>query len=66
MKPDFQHENLTIVLYPSLQFALNKNEFVSFVKDAEKKMSGIDDAILESEERAEYDKTEDAEVYPLT
>lgn len=28
-------------------------------------MSGIDDAILESEERAEYDKTEDAEVYPF-
>ena len=37
-------EDFTIKLYPSLQFALNESEFVSFVKDAEKKMKGIDDA----------------------
>ena len=36
-------EEFTIVLYPSLQFALNESEFVSFVKDAEKKMKGKDD-----------------------
>ena len=36
-------EDFTIILYPSLQFSLNENEFVSFVKDAEKKMKGSDD-----------------------
>ena len=33
-------EDFTIILYPSLQFSLNENEFVSFVKDAEKRMKG--------------------------
>ena len=42
-------EDFTIILYPSLQFALNESEFVSFVKDAEKKMKGIDDAVQESD-----------------
>ena len=41
-------EDFTIILYPSLQFALNESEFVSFVKDAEKKMKGIEDLVAEN------------------
>lgn len=43
-------EDFTIVLYPSLQFALNESEFVSFVKDAEKRMKGNEDDMLASDE----------------
>ena len=50
-------EDFTIILYPSLQFALNESEFVSFVKDAEKKMKGIDD----EQEPDELDGLEDSE-----
>ncbi len=48
--PDF-----TIILYPSLQFALNDSEFVSFVKDAEKRMKGLED------ENQDVNSTEDSE-----
>ena len=41
-------EDFTIILYPSLQFSLNENEFVSFVKDAENRMKGINNDVLES------------------
>lgn len=37
-------ENFTIILYPSLQFSLNENEFVSFAKNAEKRMKGAEEA----------------------
>ena len=50
-------EDFTIILYPSLQFALNESEFVTFVKDAEKKMKGIDD----EQEPDELDGLEDSE-----
>ena len=43
-------EDFTIILYPSLQFSLNENEFVSFVKDAEKRMKGINNDVLESDD----------------
>ena len=42
-------EDFTIILYSLLQFALNESEFVSFVKDVEKKMKGIDDEGQESD-----------------
>ena len=42
-------EDFTIILYPSLQFSLNENEFVSFVKEAEKRMKGINNDVLESD-----------------
>ena len=50
-------EDFTIILYPSLQFALNESEFVSFAKDAEKKMKGID----HEQESDELDGLEDNE-----
>lgn len=56
---DIGDKDFTIILYPSLQFALNENEFVSFVKDAEKRMKGIDDGIIESEDTAEDEEVED-------
>ena len=43
-------EDFSIILYPSLQFALNESEFVSFVKDAEKRMKGINNDVLESDD----------------
>ena len=43
-------EDFTIILYPSLQFSLNENEFVSFVKDAEKRMKGTNNDVLESDD----------------
>lgn len=56
-------EDFTIILYPSLQFSLNENEFVSFVKDAEKKMKGINNDVLESDdtliEGSDADESED-------
>ena len=56
-------EDFTIILYPSLQFALNENEFVSFVKDAEKRMKGINNDVLESDdtliEESDVDESED-------
>ena len=56
-------EDFTIILYPSLQFALNESEFVSFVKDAEKRMKGINNDVLESDdtliEESDADKSED-------
>ena len=48
-------EDFTVILYPSLQFALNESEFVSFVKDAEKRMKGSDD----SEENIDDDSGDD-------
>ena len=56
-------EDFTIILYPSLQFSLNENEFVSFVKDAEKRMKGINNDVLESDdtliEEGDADESED-------
>ena len=56
-------EDFTIILYPSLQFALNESEFVSFVKDAEKRMKGINNDVLESDdtliEESDADESED-------
>lgn len=49
-------EDFTIILYPSLQFALNESEFVSFVKDAENRMKGED---------AEDSEAEDSEIDPF-
>ena len=48
-------EDFTIILYPSLQFALNESEFVSFVKDAEKRMKGSEDDISEIDEAEDFD-----------
>lgn len=56
---DIGDEDFTIILYPSLQFALNENEFVSFVKDAEKRMKGIED---KSDDFAESDEAEMNEI----
>ena len=60
---DVGDEDFTIILYPSLQFALNENEFVSFVKDAEKRMKGINNDVLESDdtliEESDADESED-------
>ena len=56
-------EDFTIILYTSLQFSLNENEFVSFVKDAEKRMKGINNDVLESDdtliEGSDADESED-------
>lgn len=56
-------EDFTIILYPSLQFSLNENEFVSFVKDAENRMKGINNDVLESDdtliEGSDADESED-------
>ena len=56
-------EDFTIILYPSLQFSLNENEFVSFVKDAENRMKGINNDVLESDdtliEESDADESED-------
>lgn len=62
---DVGEEDFTIILYPSLQFALNENEFVSFVKDAEKRMKGIKDDMAESENTAENNQMEDSEIDPF-
>lgn len=62
---DVGDEDFTIILYPSLQFALNENEFVSFVKDAEKRMKGEDTAESESDVITEDYEMEDAEIDPF-
>ena len=56
---DIGDEDFTIVLYPSLQFALNESEFVSFVKDAEKRMKGVEDETQEPDELLEEDNNLD-------
>ena len=57
-------EDFTIILYPSLQFALNESEFVSFVKDAEKRMKGNEDDISSIDESEDFDST-DSEIDPF-
>ncbi len=57
-------DDFTIILYPSLQFALNESEFVSFVKDAEKRMKGTEDVIPEIEEDEDFEST-DSEIDPF-
>ena len=59
-------EDFTIILYPSLQFSLNENEFVSFVKDAEKKMKGINNDVLESDDTLiEESDVDESEIDPF-
>lgn len=62
---DVGDEDFTIILYPSLQFALNENEFVSFVKDAEKRMKGEDADESESDVITEDYEMEDSEIDPF-
>ena len=57
-------DDFTIILYPSLQFALNESEFVSFVKDTEKRMKGTEDVIPEIEEDEDFEST-DSEIDPF-
>lgn len=49
-------EDFVIILYPSLQFALSESDFVNFVKDAEKKMKGIDEEISEPAEMSYFEE----------
>ena len=59
-------EDFTIILYPSLQFALNESEFVSFVKDAEKRMKGINNDVLESDDTLiEESDADESEIDPF-
>ena len=59
-------EDFTIILYPSLQFALNESEFVSFVKDAEKRMKGINNDGLESDDTLiEESDADESEIDPF-
>lgn len=59
-------EDFTIILYPSLQFSLNENEFVSFVKDAEKRMRGINNDVLESDDTLiEESDADESEIDPF-
>lgn len=59
-------EDFTIILYPSLQFSLNENEFVSFVKDAEKRMKGINNDVLESDDTLiEESDADESEIDPF-
>ena len=59
-------EDFTIILYPSLQFSLNENEFVSFVKDAEKRMKGINNDVLESDDTLiEGSDADESEIDPF-
>ena len=57
-------EDFAIILYPSLQFALNESEFVSFVKDAEKRMKGNEEDTTAFEESEDFDTT-DSEIDPF-
>ena len=57
-------EDFTIILYPSLQFALNESEFVSFVKDAEMRMKGNEEDITAIDEPEDFDST-DSEIDPF-
>ena len=59
-------EDFTIILYPSLQFSLNENEFVSFVKDAENRMKGINNDVLESDDTLiEGSDVDESEIDPF-
>ena len=59
-------EDFTIILYPSLQFSLNENEFVSFVKDAENRMKGINNDVLESDDTMiEESDVDESEIDPF-
>ena len=59
-------EDFTIILYPSLQFSLNENEFVSFVKDAENRMKGINNDVLESDDSLiEESDADESEIDPF-
>lgn len=59
-------EDFTIILYPSLQLSLNENEFVSFVKNAEKKMKGINNDVLESDDTLiEESDADESEIDPF-
>ena len=59
-------EDFTIILYPSLQFALNESDFVSFVKDAEKRMKGINNDVLESDDTLiEESDVDESEIDPF-
>ena len=59
-------EDFTIILYPSLQFSLNENEFVSFVKDAEMRMKGINNDVLESDDSLiEESDADESEIDPF-
>ena len=59
-------EDFTIILYTSLQFSLNENEFVSFVKDAEKRMKGINNDVLESDDTLiEESDADESEIDPF-
>lgn len=59
-------EDFTIILYPSLQFSLNENEFVSFVKDAENRMKGINNDVLESDDTLiEENDADESEIDPF-
>ena len=59
-------EDFTIILYPSLQFSLNENEFVSFVKDAENRMKGINNDVLESDDTLiEESDADESEIDPF-
>ncbi len=51
-------EDFTIILYPSLRFALNEIEFVSFVKDAEKKMKGSEGDMAATGDSNDFDFTD--------
>ena len=51
-------EDFTIILYPSLRFALNEIEFVSFVKDAEKKMKGNEGDMAATGDSNDFDFTD--------
>ena len=57
-------EDFTIILYPSLQFSLNESEFVSFVKDAEKRMKGSTEEIPEDIDEDSIE-IEDSEIDPF-
>ena len=58
-------EDFTIILYPSLQFALNESEFVSFVKDAEKRMKGNEDEGLEIDNIVDENEADEPEIDPF-
>ena len=59
-------EDFSIILYHSLQFSLNENEFVSFVKDAEKRMKGINNDVLESDDTLiEESDVDESEIDPF-
>ena len=59
-------EDFSIILYHSLQFSLNENEFVSFVKDAEKRMKGINNDVLESDDTLiEESDADESEIDPF-